>query len=62
MAFPFFALSKNAWMKPLAYATGDMSIEVRPSARGVATIFDKEIMLYIAALIAAKIDQGPAVS
>lgn len=62
MAFPFFALSKNAWMKPLAYATGDVSIEVRPSARGVATIYDKEIVLYIASLMAAKIDQGMAVS
>ncbi|GGZ16017.1 replication initiator protein A [Novosphingobium colocasiae] len=62
MAFPFFALSKNAWMKPLAYATGDVSIEVRPSARGVATIYDKEIVLYIASLMAAKLDQGAAVA
>jgi plasmid replication initiation protein len=58
MAFPFFALSKNAWMKPLAYATHDVSIEVRPSARGVATIYDKEIVLYIASLMASKLEQG----
>jgi len=62
MAFPFFALSKNAWMKPLAYATPDVSIEVRPSARGVATIYDKEIVLYIASLMATKLDQGAPVS
>ncbi|GLV23524.1 hypothetical protein TomMM35A_33620 [Sphingobium sp. TomMM35A] len=62
MAFPFFALSKNAWMKPLAYATSTVSIEVRPSARGVATIYDKEIVLYIASLMASKIDEGAAVS
>lgn len=62
MAFPFFALSKNAWMKPLAYATGDVTIEVRPSARGVATIYDKEIVLYIASLMASKIDEGVAVA
>lgn len=62
MAFPFFALSKNAWMKPLAYATPDVSIEVRPSARGVATIYDKEIVLYIASLMASKIEAGSAVS
>lgn len=62
MAFPFFALSKNAWMKPLAYATPTVSIEVRPSARGVATIYDKEIVLYIASLMASKIDEGAAVS
>ncbi|MDF0490943.1 replication initiator protein A [Sphingomonas sp. H39-1-10] len=61
MAFPFFALSKNAWMKPLAYATSDVSIEVRPSARGVATIYDKEIVLYIASLMASKITTGASV-
>jgi plasmid replication initiation protein len=61
MAFPFFALSKNAWMKPLTYATPTVSIEVRPSMRGVATIYDKEIVLYIASLMASKLDQGSAV-
>jgi plasmid replication initiation protein len=61
MAFPFFALAKNAWMKPLAYNTESVSIEVRPSASGVATIYDKEIVLYIASLMAAKIEAGEEV-
>lgn len=61
MAFPFFALSKNAWMKPLAYEHGPVSIEVRPSANGVATIYDKEIVLYIASLMAAKLEAGDEV-
>ena len=58
MAFPFFALSKNAWMKPLAYEHGPVSIEVRPSANGVATIYDKEIVLYIASLMVTKLEAG----
>jgi plasmid replication initiation protein len=58
MAFPFFALSKNAWMKPLTYDHATVSIEVRPSASGVATIYDKEIVLYIASLMAAKLEAG----
>lgn len=62
MALPFSALSKNAWMKPLAYVTPSVSIEVRLSARGVATIYDKEIVPYIASLMASKIDDGDAVS
>lgn len=61
MAFPFFALSKNAWMKPLSYEHGSVSIEVRPSANGVATIYDKEIVLYIASLMAAKLEAGEEV-
>jgi hypothetical protein len=58
MAFPFFALAKTAWMKPLTYQTDTVSIEVRPSASGVATIYDKEIVLYIASLMAAKLEAG----
>lgn len=58
MAFPFFALSKNAWMKPLSYNHAAVSIEVRPSSNGVATIYDKEIVLYIASLMAAKLEAG----
>ncbi|WP_018251338.1 replication initiator protein A [Sphingomonas melonis] len=61
MAFPFFALSKNAWMKPLTYDHATVSIEVRPSASGVATIYDKEIVLYIASLMAAKLEAGDQV-
>ncbi|WP_410482656.1 replication initiator protein A [Sphingosinithalassobacter sp. CS137] len=61
MAFPFFAMAKNAWMKPLTYQNDGVSIEVRPSANGVATIYDKEIVLYIASLMAAKIDAGEQV-
>lgn len=33
-------------------------MEVRPSARGLATIYDKEIVLYIGSLMASKIDEG----
>ncbi|KQM62012.1 RepA family protein [Sphingomonas sp. Leaf17] len=61
MAFPFFALSKNAWMKPLSYDRGPVSIEVRPSANGVATIYDKEIVLYVASLMAAKLEAEESV-
>jgi plasmid replication initiation protein len=61
MAFPFFALTKIAQMKPLEYKGGNISIEVRPSASGVATIYDKEIVLYIASLMVAKIEAGEPV-
>lgn len=61
MAFPFFALAKNAWMKPLTYHHGPVSIEVRPSSNGVATIYDKEIVLYIASLMVAKLEAGERV-
>ena len=62
MAFPFFALTKIAHMKPLEYRTTNITIEVRPSTKGVATIYDKEVVLYIASLMVAKIEAGEAVA
>lgn len=62
MAFPFFALSKGKWTKPLAYKTDTVSIEIVPTAKGVATIYDKEIVLYIASLMVAKLEAGEPVS
>ena len=54
MAFPFFALSKGRRMTPITYQDDAVTIEVRPSQQGVATIYDKEILLYIASLLVAQ--------
>lgn len=62
MAYPFFALSKTAWKRPLIYKTESVSIEIGPGPRGVATIYDKEVLLYIASLLVSKLDAGEAVA
>ena len=62
MAFPFFALSKGKWTKPLSYENGTVSIEIVPTAKGAATIYDKEIVLYIASLMIARLEAGGEVS
>jgi len=61
MAYPFFALSKKGWMKPLAYKTEDVSIEIGPGPKGIATIYDKEVLLYIASLMVSKLEAGQEV-
>lgn len=58
MDFPFFALSKVPVLKPLEFKQGDSSIQIRPSATGIATMYDKEIILYIASLMAQEIRRG----
>lgn len=58
MAFPFFALSKGRRMTPLLYKDGNVSIEIRPSSTGLATIYDKEILLYVASLMVEKMNAG----
>ena len=62
MAFPFFALSKGKVTKTLSYKTDTVSIEIVPTAKGLATIYDKEIVLYIASLMVAKLEEGVNVS
>jgi plasmid replication initiation protein len=62
MAFPFFALSKGKWTRPLSYRSDAVSIEIVATAKGVATIYDKEVLLYIASLMVAKLDAGMDVS
>ncbi len=56
--FPFFALSKKAHMTPMVFESGDARIEINPSKTGVATIYDKEILLYIASLMAERAEKG----
>jgi plasmid replication initiation protein len=58
MDFPFFALSKVAVHKPMEWKLGDVTIAIRPSATGMATMYDKEIILYIASLMAQEIAEG----
>jgi len=58
MDFPFFALSKVAVQKPVDYKIGNLSIQIRPSATGIATMYDKEIILYVASLMAQAISRG----
>ena len=58
MSFPFFHLAKGRRMQPIKYQDDRVSIEIRPSPIGVATIYDKEILLYIASLMVLKMNQG----
>jgi plasmid replication initiation protein len=48
MEFPFFSLEKRPRMEPIVYDDGRVRIEIQPGHRGVATIWDKEILIYLA--------------
>src|SRR3546814_12352628 len=62
MAVPFLSLSKVKWTNPLDYKTDTVSIEIVATSKGVATIYDKEVLLYIASLMVAKLEAGVGVS
>lgn len=59
--FPFFALTKRAQMEPMIFESDAARIEINPSKTGVATIYDKEILLYIASLMVERLEKGETV-
>ena len=59
MAYPFFHLGKTAATREvLRYDDGQVRIEVAPGPSGIATIYDKDLILYIASLMAEKLRRG----
>ena len=58
MEFPFFSLQKTPRMKPLVYDDGKVRIEVRPGDRGIATIWDKDVLIYVASIVNDRLERG----
>jgi plasmid replication initiation protein len=58
MEFPFFSLQKAPRTKPLVYDDGKVKVEVRPGDRGIATIWDKDVLIYLASIINDRIERG----
>ena len=58
MEFPFFSLQKAPRLKPLVYDDGKVKIEIRPGDRGIATIWDKDVLIYFASIINDRIERG----
>ena len=61
MEFPFFALQKRPLLTPIVYQDGNVSIRISPGERGVATIWDKDVLIYLSSLINAKLERGEKV-
>ena len=57
MAYPFFSLSKTPSKRAIKFVEGPVSVEVRPSECGVATIYDKEIIIYLASLAIERLER-----
>lgn len=62
MEHPFFALSTKPDLEIRRYVNGDNVIEVVPSVKGIATIYDKDILIYCVSQIMGAINAGREVS
>ena len=59
---PFYSLSKKPDYKTRRYEHGGKWLEIRPSSKGLATIYDKDILIYAISQMIAKLNRGDKVS
>ena len=62
MEHPFFSLSKKKYTQVRVYKNNDTTVTITPSVIGLATIWDKDILLYCASQIMDALNRGLEVS
>ena len=51
MEFPFFSIQKTPQRHPVEYSNGSVRVRIEPGQRGMATIWDKDVLIYCASLL-----------
>lgn len=62
MEHPIFSLSKKPDMKVRRYENGENWFEVKPSATGMATVFDRDVLIYCISQLVAALNDGRPIS
>ena len=62
MEHPLFSLSTRPDLRILSYAHNGIEITVTPSVKGLATLFDKDILIYCISQLIAGLNAGRAVT
>lgn len=62
MEIPLFSLKKNKDVEVREYRRGNKTLRVIPSTVGAATVFDKDLLIYVASQIVEGMKQGRQVS
>ncbi len=58
MEFPFFSLQKRPRKTPFVFDDGKVRIEIQPGPKGIATIWDKDILIYLTSLVNDRLEHG----
>jgi plasmid replication initiation protein len=62
MEHPVFSLATRPDLRILRYARGGVEITVTPSVRGLATLFDKDVLIYCTSQLVAALNAGRPVA
>ena len=57
MDFPLFSLAKRPQMEAMTYEMDGVKIEIKPSSSGIATMWDKEVLIYVLSLMVQHMGQ-----
>ena len=61
MAHPVFSLSTKPETRILRYENEGVVVEIHPSSKGLATIFDKDVLIYCTSKLMHRRNQGEAI-
>ncbi|EEE35045.1 RepA [Rhodobacteraceae bacterium KLH11] len=61
MEHPFYSLSKKPDLSVRRYEHDDKWVEITPSVKGQATIYDKDLLIYVVSQIMHKLNRGEKV-
>ena len=61
MQFPLFSLSTKPDLTPREYAKGDTWLKLTPSLHGLATVHDRDVLIYCISQCMAAINEGRAI-
>jgi len=61
MEHPVFSLSTKPDMRPREYRNGETFIKVSPSAKGLATVHDRDVLIYCISQCVAALNEGKEV-
>ena len=45
-------------MTPFIYDDGKVKIEIQPGSKGIATIWDKDILIYLTSMVNERLERG----
>lgn len=62
MEHPVFSISTKPDLKPRRYENGNNFIEINPSVKGLATIHDRDVLIFCISQIMAALNEGKEVS
>ena len=62
MERPFFSLAKKPRRTPIEYSVNGVTVKVTPGEYGIATIWDADILIWLATQITEALDRGGEVS